>query len=237
MITATGNNFGAGAITFRAYSTEDILVLNGKVEVDVTSPEFLAASQLEIYLPTQPMRKSAETSVFMVGKRQNILPTATLAKCRLKNYNTLVIEKCPVYQYYGNFSLVFCCAMVPKGEVGPFTIEGETNISISSENATVGIQKSTCIVRDHWASLFLLFAECKTPEREHDFSFTITGLPNDISGEVPIINPRNSGYTGNPVMMATVNGPVFSVVSPSYDASDPYNGKFMKAFFVRGDNS
>ena len=85
--------------------------------------------------------------------------------------------------------------------------------------------------------VFLLFAECKTEEREQDFDFTITGLPNDISGEVPIINPRTSGYDGNPVMMATVNGPVFSVVSPSYDASDPYNGKFMKAFFVRGDNN
>ena len=55
MITATGNNFGAGTITFRAYSTEDILVLNGKVEVDVSSQAFLNASQLEIYLPNQPM--------------------------------------------------------------------------------------------------------------------------------------------------------------------------------------
>lgn len=237
MITATGNNFGAGTITFRAYSTEDILVLNGKVEVDVSSQAFLNASQLEIYLPNQPMRKSAETAVFMVGKKQGILPTATLVKCRLKNNNTLVIEKCRLYQYYGNFSLVFCCAMVPKGEVGPFTYEGATSISISSQNATVGIFKSTCVVREHWACIFLLFAACKTEERQQDFDFTITGLPNDISGEVPIINPRNSGYDGNPVMMATVNGPVFSVVSPSYDASDPYDGKFFKAFFVRGDNN
>ena len=61
MITATGNNFGAGTITFRAYSTEDILVLNGKVEVDVSSQAFLNASQLEIYLPNH------------TDKEQNIL--------------------------------------------------------------------------------------------------------------------------------------------------------------------
>lgn len=236
MIIATGNNFGAGEIKLKAYSTADILVLNGKVDIDVSDPEFLAASQLEIFLPNQPMRKSAETAVYMVGKRQNILPCATLVKCRLKNHNTLVIEKCRLYQYYGNFSLLFCCAMVPKGEVGPFNFEGVTQVSVSSQTATVDIQKSSCVVRDKWAALFIEFGYCKTAERQQDFDFTVTGLPSDIAADVPIIEPRSSGYDGCPIMIANVVGTHFDIVSPSYDASSPYMGKFMKAFFVRGDN-
>ncbi len=237
MITATGNNFGAGTISFKAYASADVVVLNGKIDVDVTTPEFLAASQLEIYLPDLPMRKSADTAVFMEMTRQGNLPFATIAKARLKNYNTLVIEKCRLYEYYGNFSLIFACAFVPKGEVGPFTFEGITEISASSSDATVDLYHKTCVVRDNWVALFIEFSNCHAAERTDPFSFTITGLPNDIAAEVPIMVPYGSGYDGTVIMQATVNGPSFSVAAPSYDAGGPYSGKFMKAFFVRGDQS
>ena len=230
MITAIGNNFGAGLIKFKAYSTENILVLNGKVDVDVTNPDFLAASQLEIYLPDQPIRKSAETVVYMLMKREETLPCATVLRCRL------VIEKCSLYQEYGNFSLLFYCAMVPKGEVGPFTFEGVTQLSASSETGSVSIDRSVCVVHEHWVGLFIKFLYCKTSYQGADFDFIVTGLPDDIVADVPIIEWDNSGYKGNPVMIANVVGPHFSIVAPSFDASNNHTGKFTKAFFVRGDN-
>lgn len=236
MINATGNNFGAGAISFKAYSTADIVVLNGKVEVDASAPEFLAASQLEIYVPDLPMRKSASTAVFMVMKRQGTLPFATIVESRIKNYNTIVIEKVRLYQYYGNFSLVFACAYVPKGEVGPFAIEGGTSITASSENATVNLYRSSCVIRDHWVSLFAQFNSLNGPERTDPFSFTIPQMPSDIAADVPIVVHSGSGYDGSVIMMAEVSGQTFNVPSPSYDAGMPYGTKFIKAFFVRGDN-
>lgn len=236
MITATGNNFGAGAITLKAYATADIVVLNGSVDVDASSQAFLDASVLEIYVPDLPMRKSALTSVFMVMKRQGTLPFATIVQARIKNKNTIAIEKCRLYQYYGNFSLNFCSAFVPKGEVGPFTIEGETSITASSENATVNLYKSSCVIREHWVSIFALFNSLNGPERTDPFSFTMPQLPSDIAADIPIVVHGGSGYDGSVIMMAAVSGQTFSVVSPSYDAGMPYGTKFFKAFFVRGDN-
>ena len=237
MITAIGNNFGAGEITFKAYSSADILVLNGKVDVDVSAPEFVAASQLEIYLPNQPMRKSAETAVYMLINKQDIPPFATIIRCRLKNSNTLVIEKCSLYQNYGNFSLLFCCAMVPKGEVGPFSFEGVTTATLQAQSGYEILNRSNCVVREHWAALFIEFSNCYTTQGPINFYFQILGLPDDIEADVPIISYNNEGYDGNPIMIANVVGPQFSIISPNYEVAKQRGVKFIKAFFVRGDNA
>lgn len=237
MITATGNNFGAGTITFKAYATSDIVVLNGSVDVNASSQAFLDASILEIYVPDLPMRKSAPTAVFMVMKKQGTLPFATLVEARIKNKNTIAIEKCRLYQYYGNFTLNFCCAFVPKGEVGPFSIEGETSITASSDNATVDLYKSTCVIRPNWVSVFAQFNSLNGPERTDPFSFTIPQMPSDIAADIPIVVHNSDGYDGSVIMMAEVSGQTFSVPAPSYDAGMQYGTKFFKAFFVRGDNS
>ena len=236
MITSTGNNFGAGAISFKSYGCADIVVLNGKVEVSASAPEFLAASTLEIYVPDLPMRKSALTSVFMVMRRGTSLPFATIVKAWIKNKNTICVEKCRLYQYYGDFSLLFACAFVPKGEVGPFSYEGITTVTASSSDATIQLAKSSCIIREHWVSLFALFYSLNGPERTDAFSFTMPELPGDIAAEIPIVVHGGDGYDGSVIMMAEVSGPVFSVPAPSYDAGGPYGTKFLKAFFVRGDN-
>lgn len=237
MITATGNNFGVGAITFKAYATSDIVVLNGTVDVDVSSQAFLNAKELEIYVPDLPMRRSAPTSVFMVMKNQGIIPFATILEARIKNKNTITIEKTYHHEYYGNFSLNFCCAFVPKGEAAPFSIEGETAITASSENADLVLEKSTCIIREHWVSIFAVFNALNAPERTDPFSFTIPELPSDIAADIPIVVHGYDRFSGSCIMMAEVSGQTFNVPDPSYDANAPYSDKFFKAFFVRGDNA
>lgn len=234
LITAIGNNFGAGPITFKAYSTADMLVLNGKVEVSGATPDFLAAGELEIYLPELPMHKSAETAVFMVMTRSGGLPFATLASARIRNHGTLCIEKVPLYRYYANFTLVFACAFVPKGEVGPFTFEGSTAVTVSSGDASLKVADSICVVHEGWVSLFLQFEVLNAPEATDPFGFTVEGLPEDIAAEVPVVVPGGSGYDGSVVAMARVQGPDFRVDAPSYDAGRSRSGKFLKAFFVRG---
>ncbi len=237
MITAIGNNFGAGTITFKAYSSPDILVLNGRIDVSASDPDFLAAEELEIYLPDQPMKKSADTAVYLGMKMTTTWPFATIVKARLKNYNTIVIEKCPLYPFYGDFSLIFACAFVPKGEVGPFTIEGVTAVSATSSDATINVRHSTCVVREHWASLFMAFNSLTGPDETSPFSFNVTGLPDDIEAEIPIIAHGGYQYSGSPIMMANVSGTLFQIPQPLEVPMSPYTGIFLKAFFVRGDNA
>ena len=51
MITAIGNNFGAGQISLKDYQNEKLVVLNGKFSFNNKAEAFLSASVLEIYLP------------------------------------------------------------------------------------------------------------------------------------------------------------------------------------------
>lgn len=235
MITAIGNNFGAGTITFRGYSSADILVLNGKVDVSASDPAFLAADALEVYLPDQPMRKSAETAVYLVMRMQSSMPHATIVKARLRGGNTIRIEKCPLYQYYGDFTLVFACTFVPRGEAGPFTFEGVTPVSASAEAGEAVAAQSACVVREHWASLFVSFSSLHGEEAEEPFSFEVAGLPEDIRAEIPIMICGDISASGTQVMMAEVTGRRFRIASPGYQFGWPYGTKFLKAFFVRGD--
>ncbi len=236
MITATGNNFGAGAITFKAYSTAEILVLNGKVEVAASDPAFRAATELEIYLPNQPMKKSAETAVYMVMIKKGAGPFATIVQAKLKNYNTISIEKCPLYQTYGDFTLVFACAFVPKGKVGLIEQSPYCNVSASSFDYTVTTIWHYIRVTEHWVALFLSFSELYGEDRTAPLSFYASGVPSDVCAEIPIIVHGSQDYDGSVIMMAEVNGASFNIPEPSYDAGDPKAHKFLKAVFVREEN-
>ena len=58
MITAIGNNFGAGQISLKDYQNEKLVVLNGKFSFNNKAEAFLSASVLEIYLPELSIPKS-----------------------------------------------------------------------------------------------------------------------------------------------------------------------------------
>ena len=79
MITSTGNNFGGGAISFKAVDKEEYLVLNGIVEIDTEESEYQDASVLEIYVPDLRIPKSLETLVYL-ARNKNGFNTMILAK-------------------------------------------------------------------------------------------------------------------------------------------------------------
>ena len=51
MFNSTGNNFGAGQISFKDYQAETYVVLNSKFSFDPTNADYQACEQLEIYVP------------------------------------------------------------------------------------------------------------------------------------------------------------------------------------------
>lgn len=48
MFNSTGNNFGAGQISFKDYQAENYVVLNSKFTFDPTNADYQACDQLEI---------------------------------------------------------------------------------------------------------------------------------------------------------------------------------------------
>lgn len=51
MFTSTGNNFGGGPVVFKDVQESNYLVLNAVVKADSDGTAYLAAEQLEIYVP------------------------------------------------------------------------------------------------------------------------------------------------------------------------------------------
>ena len=58
MITATGNNFGAYTIQLKDYQSDKMVVLNGRFELNPESEDYIAAKQLEKYVPDLSLPKS-----------------------------------------------------------------------------------------------------------------------------------------------------------------------------------
>ena len=92
MITATGNNFGAYTIQLKDYQSDKMVILNGRLELNPESEDYIAAKQLEIYVPDLSLPKSTMTAVFQHGKSW-AKPMVTALKSWIKDKNTIVIEK------------------------------------------------------------------------------------------------------------------------------------------------
>ena len=186
MITATGNNFGAYTIQLKDYQSDKMVILNGHVVLDPTNEDYIAAKQLEIYVPDLSIPKSTTTAVFQQGMSWS-RPMVTALKSWIKDKNTIVIEK-PIVLRSASAEpeLDFFCAYVPKG--ARFTPEGMTPTPLTLENATLAnmsIVYQHCFITDHWVFLAIQVRGTKTETEGDEFSFRLNGLPNDISADVP----------------------------------------------------
>ena len=96
MLQSTGNNFGAGVITFKDYQSEHEIVLNGSFEYLDTTDAYKKADVLEIYLPDLSLSRSAISGCYCAA-RGPYAWMGTTCKCWIKNKNTLCIEKLDVW--------------------------------------------------------------------------------------------------------------------------------------------
>ena len=186
MIQATGNNFGAYIIDLKDYQSDKMVILNGRFSFDPTDEAYIAAKQLEIYVPDLSIPKSAPTAVFQHGTAWN-KPMVTVLKSWIKDKNTIVIEKPLVLKSASaEPNLDFFCAYVPKGV--RFSPEGMTPTPLTIENATLpnmSIAYQHCFITDHWVFLAIQIRGTKTETEGQEFSFRLAGLPNGISADVP----------------------------------------------------
>lgn len=102
MFNSTGNNFGAGQISFKDYQAENYVVLNAKLTFDPTNADYQACDQLEIYVPDLTIDRSAVGGVFIrfvedyhYSLGNSVYDGGTVLKSWIKDKNTIVIEKQP----------------------------------------------------------------------------------------------------------------------------------------------
>ena len=186
MITATGNNFGAGTIQLKDFQSDKMIILNGRVPLDPSQADYEAASQLEIYVPDLMLPKSTTTAVFLHGLSWE-KKYVTAVRSWIKNKNTIVLEKPPIFRRASDSPVLdFLCAYVPKGVRFDIQDMQVTTLAIAdstSESAQIHYQQ--CFITDNWVFLAIQIRGTKTENEGDEFSFRLAGLPSGISADVP----------------------------------------------------
>ena len=201
MFKSTSNNFGAPEITFRDYQTDRCIVLNARFQYDPTNKSYLAASELEIKVPDLSLSRSTDAGVFAVYKDERTYqwddtPSryhfATVLRSRIRDRNTLCIEKLTDFDGYGPVT-IYIYAMYSALNTGEDTVLSErTTLKISTvPEMSTALFTSACIIAPDWVSLNLIVPYSISSIKE-DLEVIMDGFPTDaVCEELPVIGVSN----------------------------------------------
>ena len=201
MFKSISNNFGTHEITFRDFQTDRYAVLNARFQYDPTNEAYLSASELEINVPALSLSKSADAGVFAVYRDERTYqwdetPSryhfATVLRSRIRDRNTLCIEKLTDFDGYGPVT-IYIYAMYSTLNTGESTVLSERtrlNISTVPEMSTA-LFTSACVIAPDWVSLNLILPYSISSVKE-DIEIVMDGFPTDaVCGELPVIGVSN----------------------------------------------
>lgn len=208
MITATGNNFGAGTIQLKDYQSDKMIILNGRIPLNPSHADYEAAQQLEIYVPDLMLPKSTTTAVFLHGLSWE-KKYVTAVRSWIKNKNTIVLEKPPIFRNVNSSPVLdFLCAYVPKGirfEIQDMQVTTLAIADSTSESAQIRYQQ--CFITDNWVSLAIQLQGFRGENEGDAFSLRLTGLPSDLNADVPFFfNSHTYSYPGSFEIPITIQG-------------------------------
>ena len=201
MFKSISNNFGAPEITFRDFQTDRYIVLNARFSYDPANEAYLAASELEIKVPGLTLSKSTDAGVLADYRDERTYQwsdtpsryhIATVLRSRIRDRNTLCIEKLTDFDGYGPVT-VYIHAMYSALNTGQNTVLSErTRLNISSvPEMSTALFNSACVVSDGWVSLNMMLPY-DISSADGDIEIVMDGFPTDaVCGELPIIGVSN----------------------------------------------
>lgn len=207
MITATGNNFGAGAITLKDFQSEKVLVLNGKFSFNNKSEDFKSASVLEIYVHDLSITKSGMSGCYIMFEAEGKFYGTTL-KTWVKNRNTICVEKLDYWSdQTDEYTIYFANIYVPKGQRGVFELGEETRLTLNnttSENNYAYYQG--CYIDDNWCMIALITGSFNSESNPMDDIVELGGFPTDVDIELPFVgdNVNSIQKYGTDMLKATI---------------------------------
>ena len=203
MFYSTGNNFGAGQITFKDYQASNYVVLNAKLSFDPTNADYQACDQLEIYVPDLTIDRSAVAGVFVrfldvmtFSSRDYYYDGGTVLKSWIKDKNTLVIEKQSWFDQLGQLT-IYILALYPQLNQGANTIKGtKQRLTMTTQDNYLYFSSDTFVVEfEHWVFIHLQFSSCSYAYRDQPWEVTMEQLPADITADVPVCGGGNQFHS------------------------------------------
>ena len=175
-ITATGNNFGAGDISFQAFVEENYLILNSEVTFDPSNAAYQTVEQLEIYVPDLPLEKSAITGMLMFGTL-NGEKNGTAIKAWIKDTNTIAVEKVTAWDDNETITLVFSNSFVLRNIKGSFNKLPLKYVSILDNVGNINTGQTYWTFTDDWVFMGITFNTIQQVDADTRASFKIKNLP------------------------------------------------------------
>ena len=194
MFNSTGNNFGAGQISFKDYQAPNYVVLNAKFTFDPTNADYQACDQLEIYVPDLSIDRSAVGGVFVRFLEEqhyswgdSISDGGSALKSWIKDKNTIVIEKQPWFDQNGPL-IIYILTLYPQLNQGSNTIKGtQQRLNVTTEGNYLRFSSETfVVVFEHWVFLHMLFASCTYAYRDSPWEAILEEMPADVAADVPV---------------------------------------------------
>lgn len=221
MITTLGNNFGTEEIIIKDFQSDRLIVLNSSFVIDTTCDAYRSADVLEIYVPDLTLDRSALTCCYMHSyySRETQWGTSeyapgTIVKTWIKNRNTICIEKLPIYDEIGQFTITMATLYVPKGKRLPIEKSVKTKVSLTFRNISNSTSDILCIVEDGWCFFHCVFSY-RGDFLDDDIIIDLEGFPTDVSADVVLTGCVNHGnYKGAGTFPGRIENGVITIPKP-----------------------
>ena len=233
MFNSTGNNFGAGQITFKDYQASNYVVLNSKFTFDPTNADYQACDQLEIYVPDLTIDRSAVAGVFI-----RFVEDYHYSWGDSVYENTIVIEKQPWFDENGPL-IIYIVTLYPQLNQGSDTIKSTMQrLTMTTEGNYLRFGYETFMVEfEHWVFIHLMFSGVTYAYREALWEVTMEQLPADITADVPICGGGNQMHPNCDGMAeAHIENKVLTSQRRVMGFFDTAHDPFVYAFLVRDNN-
>lgn len=207
----TGNNFGAGDITFTAFEDSNLLILNAEVTFDPSNAAYQAASELELRFDSLPFERSAVSGMLMFGTKDGE-KNGTVIKSRIKDAHTIIVEKVTAWDDNDTVTLVFSNSYVPRNTKGPVTrLKWNLVNTTDVTGGSIRTGQTYWTATDEWVFFGVAFSSIEQADETTPISFGIRDLPEveDFDG-IMLDNQAVSPSVGTKMYRFYIRNNVFS---------------------------
>lgn len=237
MITSISNNIGIPQISLQCYKEAELVILNGKFEVDPTNPEWLIAEEMVFEFPEQIMEKSCCSQAYLKdsdpGVRYSHANRGTVLRSYIKG-NKLTIEKITYFDAHGPLTFYLCSAYMKGGQRGSLVKSGYVPSGISNQPEKCTLERQCLMVKDGYVFGLYIFRQFYGQDKGLQVDFDIIGMPTDVDVDIPIIYADPSiDAKGSPIGEGHISGGHFSCTNPDALTFYANVGTWIMFFAVR----
>lgn len=236
MITINSNNFGGSIVTLKDFQSNGLCVLNGKIIVNPSHPAYIAASRLELDLPSNfAMSKSAMSTAILVSNSP-VFRDGTVLHCWIEN-KKICIEKLTLWDSFGNYEIYINSCFVTRGYHGVFTDTITKYVYVQNPMNEFILGKQNYVETDNYVSFMASFPVFPNNinNGQGPFSLQFTDFAIDVNVEIPIIvtDFASRNMTGGKFVIGTFENGSLTFSYPHNTSPMGGNSSFFYFFAVR----